>query len=217
MNEVKPFRFGVKRGVPALGLLVLIAISAFAIACGGGSSNSSSVPSNVTQDVATMIGGQAATNLAAGSGAAVVGHADHLKGRVEPQNVSCTQTSCVFSQQYNTTDNCQFGGTTGFAGDVNGTINSSGTGNINFQMDETFNSCVPVSGYTVNGAPEVTITGTFAFNNGSISFPLQVLAGGAVTVNGNNCSINLTTLAQSDGSSTTTGTVCGQAVNVTVQ
>jgi len=162
-----------------------------------------------------MISEKAVTNLAEGTAAAAIRrHAGHLQGRVEPQEVSCNQNSCVFSQQYNTTDACQYGGTSGFAGDVNGTISSSGTGSIQFQLDETFTNCVPVSGYSVNGAPEVTITGTFTFNNGSISFPLQILAGGAVMVNGDTCNINLTTLAESDGSSTTTGTLCGQSVNL---
>ena len=201
------------------GLLAAAVGLVFGIGCGGGSSSSSSsaVPASVVQDVATVISGQAVTNLAQGSGAAVVRHPGHLKGHVEPQSATCNQNSCVFSEQFNTSNACQFGGTVGFAGDVNGTLNSSGTGDVQFQVDETFTNCSPASGYTVNGAPEATISGTFTFNNGTISFPLQILEGGAVTINGNMCGISLTTLAQSDGSSTTTGTLCGQAVNISVK
>jgi len=200
----------------AFSLLAAVLSLLVGVGCGGGSGSgsSSTVPASVVQDVATMISKNAVTNLSEGTSAAVVRHPGHLQGRIEPQEVSCTQNSCVFSQQYNTTDACQDGGTSGFAGDVNGTISSSGTGSIQFQVDETFTNCVPVSGYTVNGAPQVTISGTFTFNNGSISFPLPILAGGAVTVNGNTCNINLTTLAESNGSSTTTGTLCGQSVNL---
>jgi hypothetical protein len=206
-----------RHSVSAFSLLAAVLSVFVGVGCGGGSSSSSStVPASVVQDVATMISDKAVTNLAEGSGAAIVRHPAHLEGRVEPQEVSCNQNSCVVSQQYNVTDACQYGGTAGFAGDVDGSVNSSGTGSIQFQVNETFTNCVPVSGYTVNGAPEVTIGGTFTFNNGSLSFPLQILAGGAVTINGNNCNINLTTLAESNGSSTTTGTLCGQSVNVSV-
>ena len=207
-----------RHSMSAFGLLAVVLSVLVGVGCGGGSSSSSStVPASVVQDVATLISGQAVTNLAEGTGAAIVRHPDHLKGHVEPMEVSCNQSSCVFSQQYNTTDACQYGGSTGFAGDVNGSVNSSGTGSFQFQVDETFTNCVPVSGYTVNGAPEVTIGGTFTFNDEALSFPLQILAGGAVTVNGNTCNISLTTLAQSNGSSTTTGTLCGQAVNVSTE
>ena len=202
----------------ALTLLAAVLSVIVGVGCGGGSgSSSSTVPASVVQDVATMISEKAVTNLAEGTGAQIVRHPGHLKGRAEPQEVSCNQNSCVVSQQYNITDACQYGGTAGLVGDVNGSINSSGTGSFQFQVDETFANCVPVSGYTVNGAPEVTIGGTFTFNNGSLSFPLQILAGGAVTINGNTCNINLTTLAESTGSSTTTGTLCGQSVNVSVE
>jgi len=212
------FLSSVQHSGSALALLAAVLSVLVGLGCGGGSSSSSStVPPSVVQDVATMISGQAVTNLAEGTGAEIVRHPGHLKGHVEPMEVSCNQNSCVFSQQYNTTDACQYGGSTGFAGDVNGTVSSSGTGSIQFQVDETFTNCVPASGYTVNGAPEVTIGGTFTFNNGAVSFPLQILAGGAVTINGNTCNINLTTLAESNGSSTTTGTLCGQSVNLSVE
>lgn len=202
----------------AFGLLAVVLSVLAGVGCGSGSSSSSStVPTSVVQDVATLIAGQAVTNLAEGTGAEIVRHAGHLKGSVEPMEVSCNQNSCVFSQQYNTTDACQYGGSTGFAGDVNGSVNSSGTGSFQFQLDETFTNCQPASGYTVNGAPEVTIGGTFTFNNGALSFPLQILAGGAVTINGNTCNINLTTLAESNDSSTTTGTLCGQSVNISIE
>jgi hypothetical protein len=198
--------------VLALVLSVLVGVG-----CGGGSSSSSTIPASVVQDVASVISRQAATNLAEGTGADIARQPDHLKGHIDQINATCNQNSCVLSGQFNTTDACQFGGTTGFAGDVNGSVNSSGTGSIQFQLDETFSNCVPVSGYTVNGAPEVSIAGTFTFSNGVVSFPLQVLAGGAVTINGTTCNVNLTTLVESNGSGTTTGTLCGQAVNISVE
>ena len=205
-----------RHSVSAFGRLVLVLSVLAGVGCGGGSSSSSAVPASVVQDVATVISQQAATNLAEGAGAQVVRHPGHLKGHIDQINATCTQSSCVLSGQFNTTNACQYGGTTGFAGDVDGSVNSSGTGSIQFQLDETFTNCVPASGYTVNGAPEVTIAGTFSFNNGAISFPLQVVAGGAVNINSNTCNINLTTLVESNGSSTTTGTLCGQSVNLSV-
>jgi hypothetical protein len=202
------------------GVAVVVLSAVFLAGCGGSSSSSSgssAVPASVVQSVATVIAGEAATNLATGSGAAVVRHADRLRGHVEPMGVVCNNNSCVVSEQFNTTQACQFGGSTGFAGDLSGSINNSGTGGFQFQVDETFTNCSPVSGYTVNGAPEVTVAGSINFNGGVVSFPLQFEEGGAVTINGNTCNINLTTLAESDGSSTTTGTLCGQAVNLSVQ
>jgi len=212
------FLSSLRHSTGAFGLLAVVLSVLVGVGCGGGSSSSSSaVPASVVQDVATLISGQAVTNLAEGAGTDIIRHPYHLKGHVEPMEVSCNQSSCVFSEQYNTTDACQFGGSTGFAGDVSGTVNSSGTGSFQFQVDETFTNCVPASGYTVNGAPEVTISGTFTFNGGALSFPLQILAGGALTINGNTCNINLTTLAESNGSSTTTGTLCGQSVNISAE
>lgn len=204
--------------ISALSAFVVFLSSVFLVGCGGSSTSSSSaVPANVVQDVATLISSQAATNLATASGAARVHPAQGLRGHVEPMGVSCSQTSCVVSDQFNTTQACQFGGSTGLSGDISGSINNSGTGGFQFQVDETFTNCSPASGYTVNGAPEVTVAGSINFNGGVVSFPLQFEAGGAVTINGNTCNIDLTTLAQSDGSSTTTGTLCGQAVNTSVQ
>lgn len=200
------------------GLLLAIAIVLLGAGCGGSSSSSSSsssIPPQVTQSVATLIAQQAAHNLAAGPPPAE--KASQRAGRVSPQQVSCTPSSCVFSEQFNVSQACQFGGTTGLAGDVSGSVNSSGTGSINFQVDETFTDCVPVQGYTVNGAPDVTVAGIITMNGGVINFPLQILEGGAVSINGNACNINLTTLGNADGSSTTTGTLCGQSVNLSVQ
>jgi len=202
------------RNAAACVLLAVVPVLLLTVGCGGGTSTSSStVPANVVNDVAALITSNASTNLVGGPGAGI----SKLGDRVEPQSVSCNQTSCIFSEQFNATYACQLGGNTGFAGDVNGTINNSGTGAIQFQVDETFTNCVPDAGYTVNGAPEVTVAGTFTFTNGALSFPLQILEGGAVTVNGNTCNINMTTLAESDGSSKTTGTLCGQSVNISVQ
>jgi hypothetical protein len=206
-----------RHSVHAFSVLALVLSVLVGVGCGGGSSSSSTVPASVVQDVATIISEQAATNLAEGTGAEIVRRPGHLKGHIDQINATCNQNSCVLSGQFNTTDACQYGGTTGFAGDVDGSVNNSGTGSIQFQLDETFTNCVPASGYTVNGAPEVSIAGTFTFYNGAVSFPLQILAGGAVTINGNACNINLTTLAESNGSGTTTGTLCGESVNISIE
>lgn len=202
-----------KRNAAVCVLLAVVPILLLGIGCGGGTSSSSTVPANVVNDVAALITSSASTNLVGGPGAAISHPTDH----VEPQTASCNQSSCVISEQFNSSYACQLGGNIGFAGDINGTINNSGNGSIQFQVDETFTNCIPDAGYTVNGAPEVTVGGTFTFNNGNLSFPLQILEGGAVKINNQTCNINLTTLAESNGSSTTTGSLCGQSVSISVQ
>jgi hypothetical protein len=168
-------------GLFATGLGLLVANG-----CGGSSGSSMNIPSSVVQDVATLMAEQAGANLAGASLYAT------RAPRAEPETTACTPSSCLFNEQFDSSMACQYGGMTGFAGDLSGSLNGSASGSIQLQADETFTDCIPVSGYTVNGAPDATVAGTFALVNGVLSFPLQVEEGGAVTINGESCVIDLT-------------------------
>lgn len=212
----------------------IIALAAVTLSgCGGGNSNSnnsSGIPASVVNDAASLIVGEAAANLVGGFSSSEEAAIKHFAGKANAEtaklvvrpdsaNFSCIYNSdgsiasCTFSDDINTTAPCKVSGTTGFVGSISGSVNGSGFGSFSFGTDTTFTDCVDVAGYTINGAPEVTTAGTFTFQNFNLNFPLNIDIGGGFMINNVTCNVLMSSVINSDGSSTTSGTLCGQSVS----
>jgi len=127
--------------------------------------------------------------------------------------VSGTGHSCNFPLSASVP--CPGGGTVSVSGDIQGMLNSSGTGSFDTQITITPANCT-VSNVTFNGAPDVTIAGTINITNTAPSFPVTLLEGGGISFGPNpsgSCQLNVTYTLNSLTSCAVSGTVCGKPVN----
>ena len=136
--------------------------------------------------------------------------------RVRPDQISCTQTSCVVNLPLSFTLNCTTGGNMKLTGTIDGSMNNTGTGLIGIQADITITDWSCIQGFIINGAPDITITGMFSFINGAPATTQSIDMGGAFEWGSSAadvCNINLTTNFNADGSGDTSGTLCGNPIN----
>jgi hypothetical protein len=114
--------------------------------------------------------------------------------------------------------NCTAGGYINVTGGMTGSISDTGTGVLLMQITETINDWQCIGGFTVNGDPYLTATGTFSFLSGALSSAATMSLSGGFKWTGNgsgSCQIALTTLINNNGTGHTSGQVCGQQVDVT--
>ena len=139
-------------------------------------------------------------------------------GDIRPdQSLNCISTptgqTCMFP--ISSTGPCTKGGTISVAGDIQGTLNNTGSGSLGAQVTITPANCA-VSNVTFNGDPDISIAGQINFTNAGPSFPITLTEGGGITYGPNpagSCQLNVTYSINSVSSCTVTGTVCGQPVN----
>lgn len=126
--------------------------------------------------------------------------------------------------QYSRTQACPAGGNISVSGSLTGAIDDTGSGALWLQVMETLTDCAHVfRGSTVvtNGSPDISLTGTFTYLNGSPATQQSLSIGGGFSWTADpggsgfcavNLSINLATSAS--GTTTVSGTVCGNQVNM---
>ncbi len=139
-------------------------------------------------------------------------------GIVDGAGVSCTPTSCVINQAISASRTCTAGGAIRVTGNINGTINSTGTGLIQISATETITDWACLPPLLVNGDPYISLVGTFSFVNGAPGTQQHVGISGGVKWTGDgagSCQIQLSTDFARNGTGHTTGTVCGHAIDVT--
>lgn len=110
---------------------------------------------------------------------------------------------------------CPGGGTVSVSGDIQGMLNSSGTGSFDTQIMIIPANCT-VSNVTFNGDPAITIAGTINITNTAPAFPVTLMEGGGISFGPNpsgSCQLNVTYTLNSPTSCTATGTVCGKPIN----
>ncbi len=121
--------------------------------------------------------------------------------------------------QLSRTHACPAGGNIGVSGSLTGSFDSeTGSGSAWLQVLATYTDCgVEAAGvnYVANGDPYLTVTGSFTWLGGVPATQQTVRIGGALSLNGRFCAINLTILYATAGSSSSSisGTVCGVPVN----
>jgi hypothetical protein len=136
-----------------------------------------------------------------------------------------TSTGCTSTS---TGQNCNFpislvdypcsgpqGGTISVTGDIDGTLNNAGGGDLGGQFTITPANC-SVSNLLVNGDPSISVAGQINFTNTAITFPVVFTETGGISYGPNpsgSCQLNATYTISSSLACTITGTVCGQSVN----
>jgi hypothetical protein len=139
-------------------------------------------------------------------------------GDIHPyQSSACAPSpsgeSCNFPVSSNAP--CPRGGAISVSGDIQGTLNNSGTGSFGAQITITPANC-SVSNVTFSGDPNITIAGQVSFSNSAPSFPITLMEGGGISFGPNptgSCQLNVIYKINSPTSCTVTGTVCGQPVS----
>jgi hypothetical protein len=108
------------------------------------------------------------------------------------------------------------GGTISVTGDVDGTLNNSGSGSLSTQLAITPANC-SVSNLILNGDPSINVAGQINFANDETPvFPVTFTETGGISYGPNpsgSCQVNATYTINSSLSCTVSGTVCGQSVS----
>jgi hypothetical protein len=108
------------------------------------------------------------------------------------------------------------GGTISVSGDIDGTLNNSGSGSVSADITITPANC-SVSNLIVNGDPSISVGGQVSFtDNETPVFPITFTETGGISYGPNpsgSCQLHVTYTINSSLSCTVSGTVCGQSVN----
>lgn len=207
----------------SLGLIVGAAIlSLAATGCGGGST--SAVSQAQAQAVTQQISEAATAALQASFNSDAVPASQKrlslakVMSELPSETVSpCLPTSsgetCNFPVSY--TGSCPGGGTISVAGDVDGSLNSSGGGSIQSQLTVTPTNC-SVQSLVLNGDPSVSVTGQIGFTASAPIYPITLTETGGLSYGpkpAQSCQFNVTYTVSSATSCTISGTACGQSVS----
>jgi hypothetical protein len=197
-------------------LLCVLGLGLLLAGCGG--SNGSSVPStgfsaSASTQFASQVAGAAATGMITS-----IGSTGSFAELERANSVTCTPTSCVVNIPVSFTAVCPTGGTLQVTGTINGTTNGSGTGTIDVQAAININNWMCVSGFVINGDPNIMVSGTFNFVNGVAAGNQSVAITGGFSFGSSPsdvCTVNLTINFNLTGAGSITGTLCGNQINAT--
>ena len=214
--------------IPALLCLIMAAalLVVLCVACGSSTSSSLSaaqaqaVSSQLLQAVALAL--ENAIPPAPAAAPAATGEARPSLSTVVTDIYAAQSSGCIPSGTgescdwpVNVSEPCPGGGIVGVTGDVNGTLNNSGSGSISTQLTVTPASC-SVSNLVINGDPNVMIGAQINFVNSALAFPVSLTEHGGISYGphpSGSCQVNVTYTVNSLTSCTATGTVCGHSVS----
>ncbi len=106
-------------------------------------------------------------------------------------------------------------GSISVTGDIDGTLNNSGSGSVSADITITPTNC-SVSNLIINGDPSISIASQINLTGTALSFPIIFTETGGISYGPNpsgSCQINATYTMNSLSSCTVSGTVCGQSVS----
>jgi len=196
-------------------LLCVIVVAAIMVGCGSSSSSSSGSSGFPAADSSAFAG--ELSSAAAGGMVSSTSAAVSRAMRVHPDGVTCNAAGCLVNLPLDYTVNCTTGGSMHLSGNIDGSMNSSGTGLLQFQANIAILDWSCIEGYNIASSPTISITGNFSFINGAPATTQEVVIGGGFNWGSSaadQCSINLTTNFNSNGSGDTSGTLCGNSVNM---
>jgi hypothetical protein len=190
--------------------------------CGSSSSNnlSQAQAQAVTQQISLALD-QALTQAIASNAVSERGVHPSLATIVSnlhsDQSTPCTITSTGENCDFPISDNvaCSPSGTISVAGNVDGTLNSSGGGSIQTAITVTPMNC-SVSNLVINGDPSVTVDSQINFTGSAPAYPITFAETGGISYGpkpSGSCQINVSSTINSATSCTISGTVCGQSVS----
>lgn len=211
-------------------LLCLVVVAALLVVLCGACGNSKS--GNLSLAQAQAVSGQVLQAVALALESAISSApaaAPAAKGEAPPslstvvtdvyaaQSSGCTPTPSGESCDWlvNDSEPCPGGGTIGVLGDVQGILNSAGSGSISTQLTVTPASC-SVNNLVINGDPNVLMGAQINFTNHALAYPITFTEHGGISYGPNpsgSCQLNVTYTITSPTSCTAAGTVCGQSVN----
>jgi hypothetical protein len=219
--------FGIKSHASLCVTAMAVMLSIVCVGCGSGSSNSLSpaqaqaVADQVTQALTQAV----STAVPSTAPATTSGARPSLSTAVQdirPDALDgCTSTA--------TGENCNIpislvnypcagtqGGTISVTGDIDGTLNTSGSGSLSTNLTITPANC-SVSNLIVNGDPSISVGGQISFtDNETPVFPITFTETGGISYGPNpsgSCQLQATYTINSSLSCTVSGTVCGQSVS----
>jgi len=207
------------------GILVVAILVIAAGACGGSSSHnlSQAQVQAISHEMATAA--ENAVQGALSANAAAEHERPGLAGVVrdlQPDQLpGCTTsgntTTCNFSINYS--GPCPDGGTIAVAGEITGTLNSSGDGSVgtgSAPLTITPANCAVASNLTINGNPDIAFATTITITNDAPVYPVALTETGGLTYGPNpsgSCTVNATYTVSSPTSCTVSGTMCGQTLS----
>ncbi len=171
-------------------LVAVVALLALVAAACSSSPSSPSAPSLSSSDVQVLAKQFATaavngTKSGASQGTRSAGPLVPLAAAVRPQGISCNSSgSCQIFQQYTQTTNCTSGGRASVSGMITGSVTAGNLGpfgTISLQQTDSIVDWACMSGWTVNGDPYVSDTGTINFTGNHQSFSFHQ-SGGWVAV-----------------------------------
>jgi hypothetical protein len=222
-----------RNGHVSLRLILAATLSVVCSGCGSSASNSQAMSQAQAQAVSARVSGaaaQALENAFSGGNAGessgkstgdVTARSASLSTAVTSirldQSSGCTPTgsgyNCNWPVSY--TAPCDTGGTIAVTGDLETTLNGSGSGSLSSKLTLVPTNC-GIVGTVINGDPNVGFTVNMNFVNSAPVFPITLPESGTISYGPNPsgiCSINVTNTITSQNSCTMTGMLCGQPVN----
>jgi len=128
----------------------------------------------------------------------------------------CVNT--LINESVNSRTNCTAGGYITVVGGMTGTVNSCGSAYLSIQLTESIVNWQCIGGWIVNGDPNLSLVATFTFLNGAPATRQDMTISGGFSWTGTSsgsCQVYLhTNFDLNNGSSTTTGTVCGHPISI---
>ncbi|MFY9646029.1 MAG: hypothetical protein WAK29_12665 [Terriglobales bacterium] len=211
-----------------VGLIVIaVIVSILCSGCGGGSS-SSSISQAQAQAVTVQLSQAVGQALSSAFGASEPAGRDvhpslaTVVRDIGSPNVSngCTPTgtgeNCNWPIHF--VAECPQGrvlGTITVAGDIEVTLNNSGSGSVSSQLTITPQSCT-VSNLVINGDPDIAVAVNMSFADSAPVFPVTLTESGGISYGPNpsgSCQLNVNYTITSATSCSITGTACGQSVS----
>jgi hypothetical protein len=173
--------------------------------CGGSSSGSmTDAQANTFATQVSQVASQGLVNSTADSGS----------------HFSCTSASCLVTIPVSYSSGCSSeggGGSMELKGQIGGVVpGDTGSLMISFSIPQTVTNWSCLSGFVINGDPNLTLNGQFAFLATNPETLQQMTITGDFDWGGTSaqrCAVNLTTDFNFSGTGTTAGTVCNQTVS----
>jgi hypothetical protein len=203
---------------------IVVVATLFILSAGCGSSSntlSQAQAQAVTQEISLALDQALSGAIAANAVSEKGGHPSlaTIVSKIHSDQSPCTVTATGENCNFPISDSvaCSGGGTISVAGDVVGTLNTSGGGTIQTQITVTPASCaVSNSNLVINGDPSVSVDSQVSFTQSAIAYPITFAETGGISYGpkpSGSCQINVTSTINSATSCTITGTVCGRSVS----
>ncbi len=184
------------------------------LACNSGTSSGPSADVGFTRTQANQFAGHLAAAMSTALQNTQISLAPVNKA---PLSLSSSISRVLINQPITSRAECITGGSIGISGSLTGDIDeATGDGTLTVHIVETITDWTCVPGYSIDGSPSITGTGTMVFSGFQPSSPAWFdLAGSFAwgTAPARTCELRLSVLVPVDGAGHVQGVLCGQPVD----